>query len=97
MLAKVVSKKGLYNRVFIDSNKIATVFGREEINFYIREQIAKGNLVRIKKRNAQVGESTAPIAAHYDKNISNTIISEKTDLSIENDEKVEKILKAVNL
>ena len=85
-----VNEKGLYNRVFIDSNKIATVFGREGIDSYIREQISKGNLVRIKKRNAQVGESTAPIAAHYDKNVSNTIITEKTDLSIENDKKVEK-------
>ena len=33
----------------IDSTKIATVFGRDEIYLYIREQISKGNLVRIKK------------------------------------------------
>jgi hypothetical protein len=44
-----IKKKGTYNRVIIDINKIATVFGRDEIYLYIREQISKGNLVRIKK------------------------------------------------
>lgn len=44
-----INEKGLYNRVFVDTNKIATVFGRDELRQYIQEQIRKGNLVRIKK------------------------------------------------
>ena len=47
--AVFINEKGLYNRVFVDTNKIATVFGRDELRQYIQEQIRKGNLVRIKK------------------------------------------------
>ena len=57
---------------------------------FFEEKSSKGNLVRIKKRNAQVGESTAPIAAHYDKNISISIITEKADLSSEKSKNVKK-------
>ena len=85
-----INEKGIYNRVFIDTNKIATVFGRDEIYSYIREQISKGNLVRIKKRNIQTSESTAPIAANYGKNVSTTIVRENTEKSTENAKKVEK-------
>ena len=85
-----INEKAIYNRVAIDTNKVATVFGRNEINRYIREQIASGNLVRIKKRNTLGSESTAPIAANYTKDVSTPIITEKTDLSSENAKKVEK-------
>ena len=85
-----INEKGIYNRAFIDTNKIATVFGKDAIYSYIREQISKGNLVRIKKRNIQTSESTAPIAANYGKNVSTTIIRENTEKSTENAKKVEK-------
>ena len=51
--------------MFIDTNKIATVFGRENIDEYIRRDIRKGNLVRIKNKGDQVSELTSPINASY--------------------------------
>ena len=60
-----INEKGLYNRAFIDTNKIATVFGRDELRDYINRQIQAGNLVRIKKRSSQTSESASPINAHY--------------------------------
>ena len=60
-----INEKGVYNRVFIDTNKIATVFGRSELAEYIKRQIARGNLVRIKNRSTQASESTSPIKADY--------------------------------
>ena len=84
-----INEKAIYNRVAIDTNKIATVFARDGLNRYIREQISKGNLVRIKKRNTQGSESTAPIAANYAKDVSTTIIREKTEKSTQNAKKVE--------
>ncbi|MBQ7974349.1 MAG: hypothetical protein IJ300_01500 [Clostridia bacterium] len=60
-----INEKGLYNRAFIDTNKIATVFGRDELRGYINKQIRAGNLVRIKKRSSQTSESASPINAHY--------------------------------
>ena len=70
-----INEKGLYNRVFIDTNKISTVFGRSEFRKYISEQIKKGNLVRIKNRSIQTSESTSPINADYSKNASDDSIS----------------------
>ena len=46
-----INEKGLYNRVLIDTNKIATVYGKSGINEYIKQQLSKGNLVRIKNRS----------------------------------------------
>jgi len=85
-----INEKGIYNRVFIDTNKIATVFGRNEIYLYIREQISKGNLVRIKKRNTQASESTAPVAAHYGENVSSTSIRDDSEKVNTSDEKSSK-------
>ena len=65
-----INERGLYNRVFIDANKISTVFGRIEFRKYISEQIKKGNLVRIKNRSNQTSESTSPINADYSKDAS---------------------------
>ena len=61
--------------MFIDTNKIATVFGRDGLRQYIQEQLKKGNLVRIKNRSSQTSESTSLINAHYSKVASNNIIS----------------------
>lgn len=63
-----VNEKGMFNRVFIDTNKVATVFGRNELNEYINREINKGNLVRIKNRSTQTSESTSPIKADYGMN-----------------------------
>ena len=54
-----------YNRVFIKTNKIASVYGKEDLTEYIRREIEKGNLVRIKKRGPTSSESPAPIAVDY--------------------------------
>lgn len=83
-----INEKGLYNRVFIDTNKISTVFGRSEFRKYINEQISKGNLVRIKTRSTQNSESTSPIKADYELNASDSSIaqnSEKSTLSAKKD------------
>ena len=63
-----IDEKGQYNRVFIDTNKIATVFGRDNFSSYIQKEIEKGNLVRIKNKSTQASELTALIADSYSKN-----------------------------
>ena len=71
-----INEKGQYNQVFVDVNKIATVFGKEELREYIRRQIASGNLVRIKKRSTQDSEPTRLFSARYDLNASDSSISQ---------------------
>ena len=65
-----INRKGSYNRVFIDTNKIATVYGKVNFNDYIRRELQRGNLVRIKRRSIQASESTLPINADYGMNAS---------------------------
>lgn len=60
-----INETGLYNRVFIKTNKIASVYGKNDLMEYINREIAKGNLVRIKKRGPASSESPAPIAVDY--------------------------------
>ena len=86
-----INKKGLYNRAYIDTNKIATVFGRDELRDYIARQIQAGNLVRIKKRSSKTSESASPINAHYGKGTSDSRISQnpksvKRDFSLKDSE-----------
>lgn len=76
-----INEKGMYNRVFIDTNKISTVFGRSELRKYINEQVKLGNLVRIKKGSTQASESTSPINADYGMNASEDIISQNSEKS----------------
>ncbi len=71
-----INEKGLYNRVMVDTNKLATVFGKEGFRKYIQRELQKGNLVRIKNRSTQASESTSPINADYGMNTSNTNISQ---------------------
>ena len=47
-----INEQGRYNQVSIDTNKIGTVFGREQLQRYIQKEIKNGNLVRIKKRSS---------------------------------------------
>ncbi len=70
-----INEHGRKNKVFIDVNKVATVFGKENLRDYLQREIRKGNLVRIKKRNTQTSESTSPINADYEKDVSNINIS----------------------
>ncbi len=56
-----------YNRVFIDINKISTVFGKRDIHNYIARQVKNGNLVRIKNKSNLTSERSAPIAEGYGK------------------------------
>lgn len=62
------------NRVFIDVNKISTVFGRDNFREYINRQIRNGDLVRIKNRSNQTSERSALIAEGYGEVTSNNSI-----------------------
>lgn len=44
-----IEQQGRYNNVAIDTNKIATVYGKENINNYINKELRKGNIVKINK------------------------------------------------
>ena len=70
-----INEKGQYNRVFIDTNKVATVFGREGLNDYLRREVQSGNLVRIKNRSTQASERPTLIVGGYSKSASDTSIS----------------------
>lgn len=73
-----IDEKGQYNRVFIDTNKIATVFGRDNLSSYIQKEIKNGNLVRIKNKSTQASELTSPINASYSKNaFTDTTVPQK--------------------
>ena len=51
----------------VDVNKISTVFGRENLHRYIRNEINNGNLVKKNKKSLQVSEPTGPIPGSYNK------------------------------
>lgn len=59
-----------YNRVFIDVNKISTVYGKRNFRDYISKQLRLKNLVRIKNRSTESSERSAPIAESYRKDAS---------------------------
>ncbi len=69
-----INEKGQHNNVFIDINKIATVFGRDNFSSYIQKEIKTGNLVRIKNKSIQASERTTPIVGGYSENTSNKTI-----------------------
>ncbi len=75
-----INEKGQYNRVFVDANKIATVFGRSELRRYISEQLRLKNLVRIKNKSTQSSEPTSPIDARYGTNASKDNILQKRNI-----------------
>ena len=79
-----MSQKGQYNRVFIDTNKIATVFGRDNLLSYIQKEIKNGNIVRIKNKSTQASERTALIADGYSKNTSTAITVPQKTQSVKN-------------
>lgn len=65
-----INETGKYNNVFMDMNKVATVFGREQLQEYIRRKLADGSLVRITRRSTQPSEVSSPIEPHYRKSAS---------------------------
>lgn len=65
-----VNQIGRVNNVFIDANKIATVFGRNELREYIKREIQRGNLIRIKDKSVKASEKTPPIGLHYSNHAS---------------------------
>lgn len=67
-----INEHSRYNEVFIETNKVATVFGRKQLRDYIRREVANGNLVRIKNRGNNSSESTSPIKADYVNSTSTT-------------------------
>ncbi len=86
-----IDEKGQYNRVFIDTNKVATVFGRDNFSDYIRRELQNGNLVRIKNKSTQASELAAPIADSYSESaLSNLTVpqadTESQDHSMQNGE-----------
>ena len=74
-----VNEKGQYNQVFIETNKIATVFGRKRFLEYIQNEVRNGNLVRIKNRSTQTSELAAPIADSYNSNASKNSIRQNSE------------------
>ncbi|MBE6799489.1 MAG: hypothetical protein E7525_06955 [Ruminococcaceae bacterium] len=58
----------------MDTNKIATVFGRDNFFDYIQDKVKNEDLVRTKNRSTQAIERTALIAGGYSKNASNNNI-----------------------
>lgn len=65
-----INEAAQYNQAFIETNKVSTVFGRENLRDYIARQVKSGELVRVKKRDIQASESPALIAEVYSKDIS---------------------------
>ena len=78
-----INTKAKQNNVFIDVNKMATVFGKSNINHYIAQELRKGNIVRIKKRSPQTSEWTTPIVADYgmDASSANSIAESEGDVN----------------
>ena len=74
-----INEQGQYNRVFIETNKIATVFGRNDMLAYLQREVEKGNLVKIKNKSTQASERTTPIVAGYSLNASvDTTVTQKS-------------------
>ncbi len=82
-----IDEHALYNRVFIDTNKISTVFGRDNLREYINKQVRDKNLVRI-KRSTQPSESRALIARHYGENASKDSIHQNEPKVNPDDKKI---------
>lgn len=76
-----INEHAQYNKVFIDVNKISTVFGRESFREYLSRQIKNKNLVRIKDRSTQAGERGALIAPGYGMDASKDIIPQDSKMS----------------
>ena len=54
------------NRVYLKSNKIATVFGKDNFRSYINNQVKNKNLVRIKNKSNKISEGGVPLTPAYE-------------------------------
>lgn len=79
-----INEMGSYNRVFMQTNKIASVYGRSAVSEYIKREVAKGNLVRIKKRSPVNSESPAPTAVDYNDVTSQAKAANKSAMAFGN-------------
>lgn len=74
-----IEQTGNYNNVFIDTNKIATVFGRKDINEYVKRETFKGNLVQVKRKSSLSIKGLSPIESALDKTTSVNNISQTSE------------------
>lgn len=65
-----VNEHAQYNTVYIDVNRVATVFGNDNLENAIREQVRKGWLVRVKNKSIKASESPVPLTGNYGNNAS---------------------------
>lgn len=88
-----INETAKYNNVFIDTNKIATVFGNNQLRKYINERLKDGTLVRIKRRSTQSSEVSTTLVPHYRKNassIDNSVSQNDPVVNIQSMQDVEK-------
>ena len=71
-----INRHSQVNRVFLETNKISTVYGKTALRDYIMIQVKSGNLVRIKRKSTESSERTAHMAAGYRNDTSNEIIAD---------------------
>lgn len=88
-----INETAKYNNVFMDVNKAATVFGREQLRKYINRKLADGSLVRIKRRSIQSSEVSSPIEPHYRKNASSIDNSVSQNDSVVNTQSMQDVEK----
>lgn len=74
-----INEKGSYHRVFMDINKVATVFGRSDFRKYIQNEIKNGNLIRIKNRSNSNSESPEQWSVDYTGTTSKANIAQQSE------------------
>ncbi len=74
-----IEEGAICNRVYLTSNKIATVFGRDDFRDYINQQIKNKNLIRIKNKNGTISEGGVPLTPAYESTVLNDSIPNFTE------------------
>ncbi len=75
-----INKGAFDNRVYVTTNKIATVFGKRNFETYINKELQNGNIIRIKNKSINTSESSPPIGDNYSKDTSINIILGTTEI-----------------
>lgn len=65
-----INQVGRHNDVYMDINRIATVYGNEDFYKSVQEQVRQGNLVRIKRRGIKASEVLEDIPSNYSNDTS---------------------------
>lgn len=60
-----INERAQYNHVYIETNKIATVYGNDDFRNYINQQVQRKNLVRIKIKSNKSSEGDTPLLSAY--------------------------------